>query len=83
VFVIHKRSVKYPFVVSPSNHERSPINFGDTSTILLVPQGSNFLLLRQKKGHQRKGDPDDRPDPAMLRKKRNGKNSLRSNTGPF
>jgi hypothetical protein len=37
-----------------------------------VPQGSNFLLLRQKKSHQRKGDPDDCPDPAMLRKKRNG-----------
>ncbi len=37
-----------------------------------MPQGSNFLLLRQKKGHQRKGDPDDCPDPAMLEKKRNG-----------
>jgi hypothetical protein len=45
---------------------------GDASTILLMPQGSNFLLLRQKKSHQRKGDPDDCPDPAMLRKKRNG-----------
>jgi hypothetical protein len=46
--------------------------FGATSTILLMPQGSNFLLLRQKTSHQRKGDPDDCPDPAMLRKKRNG-----------
>jgi hypothetical protein len=58
--------------VSLSNHELSPIHFGDDSTNLLMPQGSNFLLLRQKKSHQRKGDPDDCPDPAMLRKKRNG-----------
>jgi hypothetical protein len=70
-------------VVSLSNHERSPIHFGDASTNLLMPQGSNFLLLRQKKSHQRKGDPDDCPDPAMLRKKRNEKNSLRSNSFPF
>jgi hypothetical protein len=55
-----------------SSHERAPINFGDAATSVLMPQGSNFLLLRQKKSHQRKGDPDDCPDPAMLRKKRNG-----------
>jgi hypothetical protein len=72
-----------PELVEGSNHERSAINSGDEPTNLLMPQGSNFLLLRQKKSHQRKGDPDDCPDPAMLRKKRNGKNSLRSNSFPF
>jgi hypothetical protein len=41
----------------------------------LMPRGSHFLLLRQKKV-TKKGDPDDWPDPAMLRKKRNGGNSL-------
>ena len=40
-----------------------------------MPQGGHFLLLRQEK-EPKEGDPDDWPDPAMLRKKRNGKNSL-------
>jgi hypothetical protein len=37
----------------------------------LVPRGSHLFCFA-KKGNQRKGDPDDWPIPAMLRKKRNG-----------
>ena len=46
------------------------------------PLGESHFVLRQEK-YPKEGDPDDCPDPAMLRKKRNGENSLRSNSFPF
>jgi hypothetical protein len=38
--------------------------------------GQSLSFASPKESNQRKGDPDDWPDPAMLRKKRNEKNSL-------
>ena len=42
----------------------------------LSPVGETLSFASPKESNQRKGDPDDWPDPAMLRKKRNEKNSL-------
>ena len=38
--------------------------------------GQSLSFASPKESNQRKGDPDDWPFPALLRKKRNGKNSL-------
>ena len=47
------------------------------------PEGESLSFASPKESNQRKGDPDDWPDPAMLRKKRNEKNSLRSDSFSF
>ena len=51
--------------------------------IPLMPRGQSLSFASPKASNQRKGDPDDWPDPAMLRKKRNRKNSLRSDSFSF
>jgi len=40
------------------------------------PDGESLSSASPEESNQRRGDPDDWPDPAMLRKKRNEKNSL-------
>ena len=42
----------------------------------LMPRGSHFSCFAKKSNQKKEGDPDDWPDPAMIRKKRSEKNSL-------
>ena len=52
----------------------------DRSFVVLAPpvspDGEALSFASPKESNQRKGDPDDCPIPAMLRKRRNEKNSL-------
>ena len=50
---------------------------------LLMPRGSNFLLLRQKKVTKEKATPTFALIRDLKRKRRAVRNSLRSNNGPL